>query len=87
MIADSISRIIAPYQAGMVRTAPRPSRAEEARDIIAFSSAAKDYLKVREAICGSPDTRADKVREFKKRYNAGAYDVSGEDIAAKILGI
>ena len=38
------------------------------------------------AVKNAPDIRMDKVNEISAKIERGEYNVSGEDIAAKILG-
>ena len=55
------------------------------RDDIKISSKAKDYSIAMNALKNIPDVRQDRVDEVAKKLANKEYDVSGDDIADKIL--
>jgi negative regulator of flagellin synthesis FlgM len=59
----------------------RMSRAEESTDMVMLSSKAKDFSAVKKALADTPDIRADKVQSLKAQIAAGAYNVTGMDVA------
>ena len=63
----------------------RVSRAEERTDMVTMSSKAKDFTVAKKALANTPDIRADKVQSIKAQIDAGTYNVSGMDVANKIL--
>ena len=86
MIINNTSRIYGSYQLPSVTQKPRVTRAEEKVDVVSVSNKAKDYHKVRMALgINQENTRADKIAELKARYEAGTYNVSGQDIAEKLF--
>ena len=52
---------------------------------VSLSSTARDIQQVEKAIEKLPDVREEKVQELKNRIELGTYDVSGEEIAGKML--
>ena len=56
------------------------------RDQLILSSAAKDAAAARSAVANAPDVREDLVGSLKQRIESGAYEVSADDFAAKLLG-
>lgn len=55
------------------------------KDVLSISNQAKDFQSVMKSIREVPDIRQDKVSELVDKYEAGNYNVSGNDIADKIL--
>jgi negative regulator of flagellin synthesis FlgM len=54
-------------------------------DIISISDKGKDFQTVMKALKSIPDIRQDKVEKLSKQYRRGNYDVTGNDIAEKII--
>jgi len=55
------------------------------KDIVSISSDAKDYQTVMKALKDIPDIRKEKVEELLKKYESGNYNVSGSEVADKII--
>jgi negative regulator of flagellin synthesis FlgM len=55
------------------------------KDVVSISGPAKDYQTVIKALKDVPDIRTDKVDELSDKYDAGSYDINGNDTADKIL--
>jgi negative regulator of flagellin synthesis FlgM len=55
------------------------------KDVVSISNQAKDFQTVMRALKEVPEVREEKVRELSEKYEAGNYDVSGKDIAEKML--
>lgn len=55
------------------------------KDVVSISNQAKDFQTIMKALRDVPDMRQDKVNELAEKYQSGNYDVSGNDIADKIL--
>lgn len=55
------------------------------RDDIKISNKAKDYSVAMNALKNIPDIRQDRVDEVAKKLANNEYEVSGDDIADKIL--
>ena len=54
------------------------------QDEISFSKTGKDMQVAKNALAGVPDVREAKIAELKSRIEAGTYDVSLDDFAAKL---
>ena len=57
-----------------------------ASDDVKISNVGKDYAIAMNALRDVPDIRMDRVNELSAKIASGEYNVSGEDIASKILG-
>lgn len=55
------------------------------KDVLSISNQAKDYQTVVKALKDVPDIRTDIVNDLAEKYQAGNYDVSGRDIADKVV--
>jgi len=55
------------------------------KDVAAISNEAKDFQLAMKSVREVPDIRQDKVKELKKRYESGNYNVSGREIAESII--
>lgn len=61
------------------------AKASQKKDNITISSFARDYQIVMKKLKDVPDVRAEKVNEILNKINSGTYDVSGRDVADKII--
>ena len=57
-----------------------------AKDDVKISNVGKDFTIAMNALKDVPDIRMDRVNELSAKIERGEYNVSGEDIASKILG-
>ncbi len=55
-------------------------------DEVTISREALSTQQVRKYMQEIPDVRIERVRDLQARIQSGTYDVSGEDIAEKIIG-
>lgn len=62
------------------------NKVSPAKDDVKISSVGKDYAIAMNALKDVPDIRMDRVNELSARIEKGEYNVSGADIASKILG-
>ena len=62
------------------------NRMSPAKDDVKISSVGKDFTIAMNALKDVPDIRMDRVNEISAKIASGEYNVSGNDIAAKILG-
>lgn len=53
-------------------------------DKVEISQFGKDYQIAKQAVAAASDVRADKVADIKAKVNAGTYNVSNDDFAAKL---
>lgn len=58
----------------------------EKSDCLVLSGRAQELNFLKEQALKSPEVRADKIRELKSKIEEGNYQVSGNEIAAKIIG-
>jgi len=68
-----------------VERVDKASGVNSKKDVLSISNQAKDFQTAIKAVKDVPDIRQDKVNEYMDKYQAGNYDVSGSDIADKIL--
>ena len=54
-------------------------------DKVSLSSGAKDVAGMKESLKGAPEIRVELVQELKVKIESGQYDVSGKDVAEKIV--
>lgn len=55
------------------------------KDVVSISDKARDYQTVMRTLKNVSDIRQEKVDELSLKYRSGNYDVSGKDIADKII--
>lgn len=63
----------------------RSSGISAKKDVVSISNAAKDYQVAVKALKDVPDVRQDKVNELIQKFESGSYDVSGKEVADKVL--
>lgn len=56
-----------------------------AKDHVEISRAGKDYQVAKQAIANVEDIRLDKVNDIKRRMESGTYNVTGEEVANKLV--
>lgn len=54
-------------------------------DSVSLSSSAKNAANVTEAVKGAPEIRIELVQELKLKIENGEYNVSGKDVAEKVV--
>ncbi len=55
-------------------------------DSLVLSGRAQELNFAKEQVLKSPEVRADKIRELKRKIEEGNYQVSGDEVATKIIG-
>lgn len=55
------------------------------KDVLSISNEAKDFQTVYKALKDVPDIRQSKVAELSGRFEAGSYNVTGRDVADKVI--
>ena len=68
------------------KEALKESNAVRKNDSLVLSGQAQELNFAKEQALKSPAVRADKIRDLKRKIDEGNYRVSGNDIAAKIIG-
>ena len=71
---------IRPKNLGGVNDAP------EAADSADFSRRAADIQTAMDALKDAPEVREDTIADLQARLQDGTFDVSGDDLAKKLLG-
>jgi len=56
------------------------------KDVLSISDEAKDFQTALKALRDVPDIRDEKVRDILRNLESGSYNVSGYDVANKIIG-
>lgn len=64
----------------------KASQVEAKKDVAAISKTGMDFSVAMKAVRETPDIREAKVAELRDKVQNGEYNVSGEDIAEKIIG-
>lgn len=83
MRIDAYNQISQIYQTTERRTVGKKNSVYGS-DKVEISQFGKDYQIAKQAVAAAPDVRADKVADIKAKINAGSYEVSSEDFAAKL---
>ncbi|ADD69234.1 Anti-sigma-28 factor FlgM family protein [Denitrovibrio acetiphilus DSM 12809] len=66
--------------------AKSPSASESnGGDSVSLSNSAKNAASITEAVKSSPEVRTELVQELKAKIESGQYNVSGRDIAEKLV--
>lgn len=85
-IPGDISKITGVYEAqkntGRVE---KTGQAVLKKDVLSISDEAKDYQTVNKALRGVPDIRRNKVDEITGKVEAGNYNVTGRNVADKMV--
>lgn len=85
MRVDAYMQVSQLYKANKPKgTAKKTTATATATDSLEISEFGKDYQIAKKVAAESPDVRADKVKDIMERMKAGTYNVSIEDVAAKM---
>ena len=68
-----------------VNKAERSAEISSRKDGVTISDQAKDFRTVMKTLKDIPDIRTSIVNDLSSKYEAGKYDVSGNEIAEKLL--
>jgi len=63
----------------------RSESAASKKDVVSISSEAKDIQTAYKALKDVPDIRQNKVADITGRFEAGTYNVTGNDIMDKVI--
>ena len=55
------------------------------KDVLSISNEAKDFQTVYKALKDVPDIRQNRVTEISGRFETGSYNVTGKDVADKVI--
>lgn len=73
------------YNSSKINRSESVTKVKSKRDEISISNIGKDYQIALKAAKDIPDIRAEKVKDIKDKYATGVYNVSGHEIADKIV--
>ena len=62
-----------------------PERVRPASDSVEISDRSRELARARQAVDETPEVRADKVADIKKRIEDGTYSVSPQVLARKLM--
>ena len=62
-----------------------PERVRPASDSVEISDRSRELARARQAVDETPEVRADKVADIKKRIEDGTYTVSPQMLARKLM--
>jgi negative regulator of flagellin synthesis FlgM len=85
-IPGELSKIAGIYESQ--KTSGKINRTEAVaskKDVLQISGKAKDFQTVYKALKDVPDIREAKVNEIAGRFEAGSYNVTGQDVAEKVV--
>lgn len=83
MRIDAYNQISQIYQTGNKSRVGKTNQVYGS-DKVEISQFGKDYHIAKQAVADAPDIREDVVASVKARIEAGTYDVSADDLAAKL---
>jgi negative regulator of flagellin synthesis FlgM len=73
------------YKSTKANKAYGESTVATSKDLVSFSSVAKDMGVAKKAIDQAPDVRMEKVNDIKAQIEAGQYNISASQIADKLV--
>jgi negative regulator of flagellin synthesis FlgM len=84
MRIDAFNKINEIYKASSVKKTPK-TEGSSFSDLLEISQTGKDYQTAKQIVARTPDIREAKVNDIKGRMEAGAYNVTIEDVADKLV--
>jgi len=84
MRVDAINHVSQMYKPANAKKSGKAGEAQ-AKDAFEISQSAKDYQVAKKAVSEAADVRGDKVAQIKEAVASGAYNVSSQEIADKIV--
>lgn len=72
-------------EAKALKNSDKSAGVESTGDKVTLSSTSMELVNLTQQLKDMPDVREDLVNELKSKISEGTYDVSGKDIAAKIV--
>lgn len=85
MRIDSINQVASLYQANGVSSKQGSTNVAGSKDAVSISRSGYDYQIAKQTVAKVSDIRTDKVNAIKEQLDAGTYQVSAGDFAAKLL--
>ena len=84
---QALSSLYASTQPTAVRHAQRATAPSPVQDKFEVSSEAQSFSSLLKELQNMSDMRADKVAAVEQQIEAGSYDVSSSNVAAKLLSL
>ena len=84
MRVDALNHVSQLYKPANAQKAGRTEEPKK-RDAYEISRSAKDYQVAKKAVAEADDVREDEVARLKEALASGAYNVSSQEIAEKIV--
>lgn len=84
MRVDALNQVSQVYQQSKPKKTVKAD-ASYTKDEFQISRAAKDYQTAKQAVSEASEIREDKVAEYKEALASGAYNVSSQEIAEKMV--
>ncbi|KAB3526649.1 flagellar biosynthesis anti-sigma factor FlgM [Alkaliphilus serpentinus] len=81
----NIAKVLEIYGKTNRKTTEKVSNAELPKDQLELSGAAKEFQIAMKAYKDLPEVREEKVNELKEKIQQGRYNISGKEIAEKII--
>ncbi len=86
MRIDAYNQIAQIYKTNQAKTtASKTEKTSSFSDALQLSQTGKDIQVAKQAVKDAPDVREDKVNEMKSKLASGTYNVSGEELADKLV--
>lgn len=84
MRIDALNKVSQLYKANNVKNVTK-AKGNSFSDMLEISQVGKDYQVAKHAVAQTPDIRDNLVEDIKQRMEAGTYDVTGEEVADKVV--
>lgn len=84
MRIDAFNKVSELYKASNVKSTAK-TKGKSFSDVLELSQAGKDYQVAKQIIARTPDVRETKINEIKQQMEAGAYNVTIEQVADKMV--
>lgn len=84
MRIEAYSQINKIYNTEVTKSVKNATK-KNGNDKLEISQVGRDYQVAKNAVAESSDVREDLVAEYKRRINAGEYNVSASDFANKLI--
>lgn len=84
MRIDAFNKISEMYKASSVKNTEK-AKGKSFSDTLEISQTGKDYQVAKQIVARTPDIRETKVNDIKQRMETGAYNITNEQVADKIV--
>lgn len=84
--SEQLSQVLKTYnQKKASESNSEAKKSKDKGDKLSISTGAKELQKAKKALDDQPQVRREKVESLKKQIKTGNYNVSGEEVAEKML--